>query len=75
MLSLSAHLYWGIGRIHLEIVEAVLINVFAPNAKEHIAFWDDLAELKEHVFKLWAGGGVFNVVYCKSEQRQIAELE
>ncbi|KAK8575192.1 hypothetical protein V6N12_062868 [Hibiscus sabdariffa] len=49
---------------------------FAPNTEEkQVALWDVLAEYKEHVLKFWAAGGDFNVVGCKSERRQIAELE
>ncbi|KAK8633361.1 hypothetical protein V6N13_014207 [Hibiscus sabdariffa] len=44
-------------------------------SRSKVALWGVLAEYKEHVLKLWAAGGDFNAVGCKSERRHIAELE
>ncbi|KAG8473214.1 hypothetical protein CXB51_035176 [Gossypium anomalum] len=52
-----------------EDLEAVLINIYAPNiTAEKSILWGKLSELRSKFTSQWIVGGDFNVVRCRSER-------
>ncbi|KAK8717340.1 hypothetical protein V6N13_044611 [Hibiscus sabdariffa] len=55
----------------IDNIEAVTINVHAPNVEEdQKMFWDESEALKDQGLKLWAVEGGFIAVCCKSERSE-----
>ncbi|KAL1174575.1 hypothetical protein V6Z11_A04G023300 [Gossypium hirsutum] len=64
------------GKWALEGMEAVLINIYAPNSStDQRILWDEIIGLRNQFNSAWIIGGDFNVIRNRSERRNYKSNE